>query len=256
MKRTLGVAAAALLLGAPAFAEGQHKQKDRTTELEQTRQGTDLGQGGAGLEGDKKLKEVRAADHPAIVVGDARELVGTVLKVEGQTLYMQHMGAVVPVELQKDTRYEGVANKKALKHGQEIRTELVRQGLTTNVARSVTVHGESAVEGTGGSGAEFENEGYGEDPSGLAPLRDEPIMKNEGAGDTGRQLPTTTGAQPDTGNETLEGTGGAGNVGEELEEQDESGVYQTGDVSSTNPTMVPEGAYPGTATPLPGGDEY
>lgn len=227
MKKMIGMLAGVALLGAPvAFAGGDKahdKNKDPAAQYESSSGSAQEGMGGSGTEG--------AAAQQA-----GSELSGTVLKVAGNTLYVQNEGAVVPVELSKSTQYQGgIKSKKDLKHGQQVKAQVTIENQQKNVASSISLGsgtggaGEVGQEepmpieepGTGGTGESWENEGYGEEPSGLP-----------GTGGAGEQ-------------ETLEGQPGEGSV------------FDTGDTSQRSPGTIPEGGTPGPAEPLPEtGDVY
>lgn len=246
MKKALGWVAAALLVGAPALANNGDEAQQRSQSERSKKQSETKATGGAGEQG---------------TATEARELSGEVLRVDGNMVYLQHMGAVVPLQLQKSTQFEGVQGKKELKQGQQVRAQFTISGnQKMNLAEKVTV-GEKEETGTGGAGVEgggtggagFENEGYSRDPSGVMPDQNGTIIKNEGEGDTDIHN-TPAGGRPESG----PGVGGAGEEGQGDEQGDEKGgVFQTGDVSGkTRGTTVPEGEEPGTGSPMPRGETY
>jgi hypothetical protein len=71
--------------------------------------------------------------------GEKKELSGKVIKSEANTLYVEHMGAVVPVEIGRDTRFSGVQSADELAGGQEVRASFTVTAETRNVADSISL---------------------------------------------------------------------------------------------------------------------
>jgi len=71
--------------------------------------------------------------------GEKKELSGTVVKSDANTLYLEHMGAVVPIELDRGTRFSGIKNADQLAEGQEVRASFTVKDETKNVADSVSL---------------------------------------------------------------------------------------------------------------------
>jgi hypothetical protein len=78
----------------------------------------------------------RAGENPA----GGREITGKFLKADSTTVYVEHMGAVVPLKVDENTRFsgEGVKGSGDLKEGQEVRASFTVKR-TTNVADRITV---------------------------------------------------------------------------------------------------------------------
>lgn len=68
-----------------------------------------------------------------------RELSGTVIRSDGSTLYLEHMGAIVPVEIRSETRFSGVRSAHELAAGQEVRASFTVKGDTKNVAHVISL---------------------------------------------------------------------------------------------------------------------
>ncbi len=106
------------------------------------------------------------------------------VKAQKDMVWLQHMGAVVPVKVNDSTRFEDPTLKKAtdLKEGQQVRARIEVQGKTNNVARSISMDNA----GTGGSGVE----GWGDplDGSGTG---------GSGAGDIQNTPPTPMDPLPE-----------------------------------------------------------
>jgi hypothetical protein len=68
-----------------------------------------------------------------------RELSGRVIKSEASTLYLEHMGAVVPVEIGSETRFSGVRSAHELAAGQEVRASFTVKRDTKNVAHRISL---------------------------------------------------------------------------------------------------------------------
>ncbi|NOJ80725.1 RNA-binding protein [Myxococcus xanthus] len=110
-------------------------QQDTTTiERETSTRPTEPGQGGSGTMG-----------HQANM--GQKELSGRVVKAESDKIFVDMHGAVVPLEVDRSTRFSDPTLKKAkdLRPGQEIRASYeVKE--TKNVAKSIS------LSGTGGAG--------------------------------------------------------------------------------------------------------
>lgn len=78
------------------------------------------------------------------------ELTGRVVRSDPKMLYVNHMGFVVPLQINSQTKFEGTDLKSArdIKEGQEIRANFTIKNKTQNVATSVS----SSSSGQGGSG--------------------------------------------------------------------------------------------------------
>lgn len=68
-----------------------------------------------------------------------RDLIGRVIRSEVSTLYLEHMGAVVPVEFGSETRFSGVRSAHELAAGQEVRASFTVKGDTKNVAHRISL---------------------------------------------------------------------------------------------------------------------
>jgi hypothetical protein len=62
-----------------------------------------------------------------------------VIKSEANTLYLEHMGAVVPVEIARDTRFSGVRSADQLTEGRDVRASFTVKAETRNVAESISL---------------------------------------------------------------------------------------------------------------------
>jgi hypothetical protein len=80
----------------------------------------------------------RAAEGAA-APAEKRELSGKVIRTEANTLYLEHMGAVVPVEIGRDTRFSGIPSAGQLAEGQEVRASFTVRDDTKNVAHSISL---------------------------------------------------------------------------------------------------------------------
>ena len=75
------------------------------------------------------------------------EVTGKVVRVDPGTVWIDHMGAVIPLKIDANTRFEsaGIARPKDLKEGQEVRVSFRVQNKTTNVADSIWLEGAPAT---------------------------------------------------------------------------------------------------------------
>lgn len=71
------------------------------------------------------------------------EVTGKVVRADASTVWIDHMGAVIPLKIDANTRFEsaGIAHRKDLKEGQEIRASFRVQDKVTNVADSIWLEG-------------------------------------------------------------------------------------------------------------------
>ena len=162
MKRNLVgmIASLSLLSGAAALAGDVDSASQRTTQTTTHSTATiktDRSDGDADKMASDKMKDSQLKDDST--VGDskdtsgamgaapiaARELQGELVKMEGKMLWVKHMGALVPLKIDKNTRFD---DKKDLKEGQDVRASFTVKGKTTNLATSVSLQA-----GTGGSGS-------------------------------------------------------------------------------------------------------
>lgn len=141
-KRLIGLFATVALMGSGmAFAGDQAKKQ----ESQQQSQGA---MGGSGSMGESQSGEMGKSGMNTQV--GSNELTGRVVKNDKKTLFVDHMGAIVPLKIDKNTQFNDPSLKKAadIKEGDEIRASFeVRK--TENVATSI-----EKSTGTGGSGTE------------------------------------------------------------------------------------------------------
>lgn len=79
--------------------------------------------------------EERAIAGPS----DRKELSGKFIRSEASTIYLEHMGAVVPIEIARDTGFTGVRSARDLAAGQEVLASFTVVAGTRNVADSVSL---------------------------------------------------------------------------------------------------------------------
>lgn len=124
MKRELiGVfSALALTAGGAAFAQQQPEQMGQAQQQQQQ------------------------AQQPG-----AQTLTGEVVRVERDTLYLRHMGAVIPFKLDRQTQYQAGLTQRELREGTQVRAQFMVER-TTNRATSIAPA--EQVPGRGGAGME------------------------------------------------------------------------------------------------------
>ncbi len=81
----------------------------------------------------------RALDTGGPPLREERELSGKVVRSEANTLYLEHMGAVVPVEVGRKTRFSGIRSADQLAEGQEVRANFTVMDDRKNVANSISL---------------------------------------------------------------------------------------------------------------------
>jgi hypothetical protein len=77
------------------------------------------------------------------------QLTGRVVKTDSSTVWVEHLGAVIPLKVDSNTRFDSASIQRAkdLKEGQEIRASFTINNKTDNLAKSI-----SLSSATGGSG--------------------------------------------------------------------------------------------------------
>jgi hypothetical protein len=178
MKKMAGLLAGAALFGGLALA--QQDSTPSTTGSTSSSTGSSTGSsgsstsgiGGSGLNQDQSTLNQQATQQGSvpgqasgqIAVGEphgGNQLMGTVVESKSHTLYLEHMGAVIPVRVEKSTDLAGLAGKKLtdLKAGDEVQVSFQVKNKIDNVATRI-----SSSTGTGGSG--FQGLGSSEESRG------------------------------------------------------------------------------------------
>jgi hypothetical protein len=175
MKKVLGLFAAITLLGGSAF--GGEAKGDKSADVSDpasdsalmTGSDSTVGTGGSGTSPTTDPSSANmgrttpSTDTSSTTMTSSdtsanQELSGKVVRVLGKTLYIEHMGAIVPIKVSASTKFDDPSLKKAkdIKEGQEIRASFTVQNKTDNLATNISL----ATSGTGGSGA-LDPEGTG-----------------------------------------------------------------------------------------------
>jgi hypothetical protein len=96
------------------------------------------------------------------------ELTGRVVRAENNMVWIDHLGAVVPLRIDANTKFEsaGVTHARDLKEGQEIRANFTVKDKTTNVATAIWLEGATS---TGKAGADSLDMQPRSNPSAAAP---------------------------------------------------------------------------------------
>jgi hypothetical protein len=218
MKKLVGVFATIALLGSGAAFANEDKNKPQ--------QDPASAQGGAGAAGSQGTQSDPAMGGSGSTQSDPamggsgssmgtqsamgqKELTGKVVKADNKMVWVDHMGAVVPLSVDKSTQFTDPNLKRArdLQPGQEIRASFEVQE-TKNVAKSIS------MSGTGGSG------------SGDIMSPDSSINQGQGTGGTGLEEDKS----PEAG-----GTGGSGSTSEPGGMHDHGGTGGSGDTGTMNP---------------------
>lgn len=216
-RKLLGLCAAIAMVGAGgAFAQSDVTDDNSTYRRDQA--GDVSGQAAdIGTDSSMQGRKSSAASN--------NELTGTVVKISGKTLWLEHMGAVVPLKIGASTRFDDPSLKrvKDLKEGQEIRASFIVQGKTTNVAQSISLSDDTS--GRGGSG--FKDQ-----------VNDQGVLDQRGTLDDKSGVIDergSTGADQDLDHGSMNrpmdpnsGTGGSGDVGTDLDPG--SGIHHGSDI--------------------------
>jgi hypothetical protein len=153
---------ASLALATGAFA-GSDKYSQEKTQSSSTIKEDSSATGGSGAAGATGSSEGTTAEPQGTTMHESsagadksgmasgNELTGKVVRSDKKTLYVEHMGAVVPLKIDRKTKFEGdtLKSSRDLKEGQEIRASFTVENGTNNVATSI---GLSSEAGRGGSG--------------------------------------------------------------------------------------------------------
>jgi hypothetical protein len=136
MKRLLSVFAAIALAGAAYAGEDESKSSSSSA----NEYGQEQGTGGSGQVGKSTDvgKPGESKDQASATSSSQSELSGEVVKVDPQTVYINHMGAIVPIKLTKETKFEGAMTRKDLSEGKEIRASFEINNNTSNVATEIS----------------------------------------------------------------------------------------------------------------------
>ena len=202
--KLIGLIASAALVGAPAFAAAQDTgATDQTTQPSQSSStsSTPQDQTQQGTSDQTSGSAVGGAGQAGTEVGQ-NEITGRVVKAERHTVYLEHMGLVIPLHVTSQTKFTDptVKSAKDLKEGQDVRASFSIKNRTQNEAQSISLAGQ------GGAGLQEQQPSQGGTmgqpygtPSGQQPSGTE-------------QQPSGTEQQPTTP-PTDQGTGGAGTQG-------------------------------------------
>ena len=81
-----------------------------------------------------------------------KELAGTVVKVIGHQVYLEHLGPVIPFSLDPRTKFEsaGLTRAKEIKEGQKLRINFAVRNKIDNVALTVWLEGATSTHGFSG----------------------------------------------------------------------------------------------------------
>lgn len=142
-KKLMGLFASVALMGSGMALAHDQEKKDTQT---QSQSGT----GGSGTEVQQQSGQMGQSGMNEQLGGN--ELTGRVVKSDKKTIWVEHMGAIVPLKIDKNTQFTDPSLKRAtdIKEGDQIRASFeVRK--TDNVAKSI---GMSSDMGQGGSGSD------------------------------------------------------------------------------------------------------
>ena len=205
--KLIGLIASAALLGAPAFAAAQSDtgSTDQTTQSSQssstsstsTQDQGQQGQAGQTQQGTSDQTQgsaVGGAGQAGTEVGQ-NEITGRVVKAERHTIYLEHMGLVIPLHVTSQTQFTdpSVKSPRDLKEGQDVRASFSIKNRTQNVAQSISLAGQ------GGAGLQEQGTQGG--------------TMGQPYGTQGQQQPSGTENQGTQGTEQQPGTGGSGDQG-------------------------------------------
>jgi hypothetical protein len=111
----------------------------------------------AGLGGNAGADDTNAIGSSSVTMkkdtttslADSQELTGRVVKADANTVWIEHMGAVIALKIDANTRFDSASIPRArdLKEGQEIRASFLISNHTDNLAKSISLSPAS-----GGSG--------------------------------------------------------------------------------------------------------
>lgn len=105
------------------------------------------GTGGSGTSGSTSgtVPSTPSSSNSAMTRHDLakNELTGKVVRADKNSLYVDHMGAVILLKIEPNTKFEsaGVTQSNDLKEGQEIRATFIVKDKTSNVATVIWLEG-------------------------------------------------------------------------------------------------------------------
>jgi hypothetical protein len=209
MKKLIGLFASVALMGSGMALAHDKEHKDKQTQSQtgstqdiggsgtQTGTGTQVGSGGQQMgQSGQQMGQSGTADQLG-----GNQLTGRVVKSERKTIWIEHMGAIVPLKIDKNTRFADPSIKRAsdLKEGDQVRASFeVRK--TDNVATSIEMSSGMGP-GQGGSGSDVLTPDQGINP----PLDNNlPPSSPDGTGGSGNDLEgdITEGTSPDSSLDT------------------------------------------------------
>jgi opacity protein-like surface antigen len=171
-KKLMGLFASVALMSSGMALAHDKEKKDTQTQSQ--------GAGGSGTTGQHQSGQSGMTDQLS-----GNQLTGRVVKSDKKTIWIEHMGAIVPLKIDKNTQFTDPSLKRAtdIKEGDQIRASFeVRK--TDNVATSI---GMSSDMGQGGSGLDV-------------------LMPDKGINQPSDRLPPSPG------------TGGSGKEGSDINE--------------------------------------
>jgi len=234
MKKLIGFLASAALVtsGAVLANEGQFSkdQQNQSTSSQSSssssskdqpdNMGSPTGRGplgqGMGGTGQAGSSTPSASTSTASEAGQ-QQLTGEFVKADRKTIYIDHMGAIVPLKVDKNTQFQGgVKRASELKQGQQVRASFTVKNQTENLATSIQL----TDQGTGGAGSFDENRG----------------SLNPGSSGSMDQNPPVGGSP---GNMGQPGTGGSGDEDQGTVDQPGQTGSQSGSSSSGSSSGPP-----------------
>ena len=163
MKKLMGILTGLALLSTPAMADEKQQQQQQQA-----------GTGGAGMQPGQRAGQ------------QEKQMSGRVVAKEQQNLYvMSEAGAVIPLNVQQQTRFEGekqgrkISSLEDLSLGDEVQASFVAQQ-NQNVARNVELKEAAVQELTGRVARTEPNQVWIEHEGALVPLRVEEGTRFEG----------------------------------------------------------------------------
>src|SRR5262249_43096757 len=116
------------------------------------------GTGGSGTSGTTSgsVSSTPSTSASAVTRHDLakNELTGKVVRADKNMVFVEHMGAVVPLKIESNTKFEsaGITKANDLKEGQEIRASFTVKDKTTNVATAIWLEGATSGANKPGTG--------------------------------------------------------------------------------------------------------
>jgi hypothetical protein len=161
MRKLIGLLGGLALIGTAWAADPNTKDKTQSTERTSSASTESTTSDKKSTTGAGEIDRSKSSSQ----LGDSsgtlskNELTGRVVRADNNMVWIDHLGAVVPLKIENNTKFEsaGVTRAKDLKEGQEIRANFTVKDKTTNVATTIWLEGATSTGKTGASDMDMQH---------------------------------------------------------------------------------------------------